>query len=135
KYLVALDGGLRTDFRYGSKVVSLDRALVALERAVGALSALQHDEVLEDDLSAQLEWLNARVLELWKERGPYPGIGPVLQALGSQRAAEIQRSVVGDLALRGIDAAEAMFAAMDGDMRPELAPYQPDLELAASEWE
>jgi exodeoxyribonuclease V alpha subunit len=134
-YLVPLDGGLRTDFRYGSMVVSLDRALVALERAVAALSAIQRDRVLEDDFTTEMEWLNARVLELWKERGPYPGIGAVLQALGAQRAAELQRSVVGDLALKGVDAAEAVFSALDGDVRPELAPYRDDLELAASEWD
>ncbi len=135
RYLVALDGGLRTDFRYGSMALALDRALVALERAVAALSALQQDRVLEDDFTTQLEWLNARVLELWKERGPYPGIGAVLQALGAQRGAELQRAAVGDLALKGVDAAAAVFSALEGDVRPELASYEGDLDRAASEWD
>jgi exodeoxyribonuclease V alpha subunit len=134
-YLVPLEGGIRTDFRYGSSALSLDRALAALEGAIAALSAIRRDKVIEDDVSAQLEWLNARVLELWRERGPYPGVGPVLVALGAPRGAEIQRTVVPELSLKGVDAARAVIDALEGEVRAELAPFDHDLALAAEEWE
>ena len=40
EFVVALDGGLRADFRYGSARLSQDRAVAVIERAIGALVAL-----------------------------------------------------------------------------------------------
>ena len=75
-YLVALDGGIRTDFRYGSSRVTLDRAVAVCERAIAALARLQSEGVLETSVERELQWLNTILLELWEDRGPYPGMAP-----------------------------------------------------------
>ena len=73
RHLVALDGGIRTDFRYGSSRVTLDRAVAVCERAIAALARLQSEACSKQASSASL-WLNTILLELWEDRGPYPGM-------------------------------------------------------------
>ncbi len=133
-YLVPLEGGIRTDFRYGSSALSVDRALAALEGAAAALASLERDGVLKLDLSADLAWLNSRILELWKERGPYPGFGAVLAAMGVSRAAELQRGLIDSLTVSGIDPMAALADALEGRVCKELAPVMKELAPAADEW-
>jgi ATP-dependent exoDNAse (exonuclease V) alpha subunit len=134
EFLVALDGGLRTDFRYGSARISQDRAVAVVERAVGALGRLEASCRLGHSLAAELEWLNKVLLELWKERGPYPGLGSLLMSLGCGRATQIQREAVPALAANGKDAAKEVFAALEGDTVDELATWANDVADAADEW-
>jgi hypothetical protein len=133
-YLVPLDGGIRSDFRYGSARIALDRCVVVVERAIAALARLKADEVLKQSVDQELAWLNERLLELWQDRGPYPGLAAVLQDLGCPRAVEIQRRVLNTLAAEGEDVADVVFAALDGDVHPALADFEDDLEEAADEW-
>lgn len=135
EFLVPLDGGLRTDFRYGSSRVSQDRAVAVVERAIAALGRLEERGALEVSVSAELEWLNRILLELWEERGPYPGLGSLLLALGCARGTQIQRDVVPALAAEGRDAAHDLFEALDGADIEAFSPFSSDLADAADEWE
>lgn len=70
----------RLDFSYASERVSHDAAitsLVACERALR--TAAKH---LPGSRSRELQWLSARLGELWKRRGPCPGLGSALEAFG-----------------------------------------------------
>ena len=133
-YLVALDGGIRTDFRYASARVALDRCVVVVERAISALRRLETDDVIKQSVAEELAWLNDRLLELWEDRGPYPGLAPLLRDLGCARAMEIQQHVLSGLAADGEDIADVVFAALDGELHPALAEFEDDLEEAADEW-
>lgn len=135
RYLAPLDGGLRTDFRYGSHVLAIDRAVTALERAISALVAVEADEVLDGDYSQQIRWLSDRLLEVWKERGPYPGLGPLLAFLGAPRAARIQSDLVQALADQGIDPGSAIFDALNGSVSDLFKDYEDDFTEARDEWE
>jgi exodeoxyribonuclease V alpha subunit len=135
EFVVALDGGLRTDFRYGSARLSQDRALAVVERAIAALGRLETSGRLEVSVAAELAWLNRILLELWKERGPYPGFGSLLLTLGCNRGTQIQRDVVPACAANGRDAAVQLFAALDGEAVPEFAAYALDVADAADEWQ
>ena len=134
QYLVPLDGGLRTDFRYGSARITNDRAVAVVERAISALARLRESGEIETSVDAELEWLNEVLLELWEERGPYPGLAPVLAALECGRASEIQARVIPALISDGRDPAEVVFDALDGNPDPALADYEDDLEDAVDEW-
>ena len=74
-YLVALDGGIRTDFRYGSSRVTLDRAVAVCERAIVHSRAAVGGRA-RNKRRAELQWLSTILLELWEDRGPYPGMAP-----------------------------------------------------------
>jgi exodeoxyribonuclease V alpha subunit len=137
KYLVALAGGIRTDFRYGSSRVSLDRALAVLEAAHACLLRTAADGVISVDLTNDVEWINERILEVWKERGPYPGLGAVLLALGCERGAHVQRTVVPALLNAGEDPAVAVFDALDGgELHPVVGEALGDeYSLVRAEWD
>ena len=72
------------EFSYVCEHVSQDGAISALLECRMALEAAR--QVLLDSTSVEqaLRWIDARISELWKLRGPYPGIGAVLTAFGVQ---------------------------------------------------
>ncbi len=66
------------EFSYGSEHVSHDTAISALLACADALRAVQG--VVEGEWETQLQWIDARLNELWQMRGPYPGLGAALKA-------------------------------------------------------
>lgn len=68
------------EFSYGSEHVSHDAAIAALltcaEKLRGAAT------VLTGDWEKPLTWIDARLSEVWKMRGPFPGFGAALTAFG-----------------------------------------------------
>lgn len=94
----------------------------------------QADGILRQGVDAELAWLNDRLLELWQDRGPYPGLAAVLHDLGCRRAMEIHQRALATLAAEGQDIAEIAFAALDGDVHPTLEEFEEDLDEAADEW-
>ena len=73
-YLVALDGGIRTDFRYGSSRVTLDRAVAVCERAMPHSAA--RSEACSKQASSGASVAQHDPARLWEDRGPYPGMAP-----------------------------------------------------------
>lgn len=137
KYLVSLDRGLRKDFRYVSAHVSTDRMVMALEAAIASLRAIQADAVLPDDFSPQIAWLEQQLRQLWQERGPYPGIGAVVEALGGAVGGSLQKRWVPGCIEKGKDPGDLLFAALEDayDTDASLAEFEDALEDARSEWE
>lgn len=134
-FVVALDSSIRSDFRYGSSPVSMDRAVAVVERSIGSLQRLQDAAVIDQSVEHELAWLNSLLLELWEDRGPYPGIAPMLMALGCARATEIQQTAVRELFAAGDDPATAIFAALDtAPMDGPLARFSSALFEAGDEW-
>ncbi|HEX4188213.1 MAG TPA: AAA family ATPase [Solirubrobacteraceae bacterium] len=134
-YLVPLDGGLRTDFRYGSSRITSDRAVAVVERAIASLARLEKDGALETSVAAELSWLNSVVLELWDDRGVYPGLPALLSVLGCSRAVEIARTVVAEIGVEGRDEAAAVFDALEGAADSRFSSFSDEIAEAAAEWE
>lgn len=70
----------REEFSYASEHVSHSSAIDALLSLAGALK--RAESFLGIDYSSRLKWIDDRMSEIWKMRGPYPGIGAVLTAFG-----------------------------------------------------
>lgn len=80
---LALSPADRTvEFSYVCEHVSQDGAISAMLECRMALEAAR--KVLPDTTSVDkaLRWIDARISELWKLRGPYPGLGAALTAFG-----------------------------------------------------
>lgn len=70
----------RAEFSYASELVSQGTAistLLAMKEALGAFSRR-----FGGTWGAQHQWIDERLGELWELRGPYPGLGSLLAALG-----------------------------------------------------
>ena len=63
-------------------------------------------DIIKQSVAGELAWLNTSLLELWEDRGPYPGLASVLHDLGCARAVEIQQRALADLVAAGEDIAE-----------------------------
>lgn len=136
KYLVTLDRGLRKDFRYVSAHVSTDRMVMALEASIASLRAIQADAALPDDFSNEIAWLEGQLRGLWVERGPYPGLGAVVAALGGEAAGTLQARWVPECVAAGRDPGELIFAALEDETETDsgLVPFEETLDDARSEW-
>lgn len=71
------------EFSYTSELVTHDGAIAALLSMDTALLRLETEVGI--DTKSQREWLHDELGRLWKVRGPYPGLGPVLTAFGLAR--------------------------------------------------
>lgn len=68
------------EFSYATEHVSPDGALSSLLVIADALQNAA--QCLEGDFSSQIEWIDHQISRLWKQRGPCPGLGSVLGAMG-----------------------------------------------------
>ncbi len=70
----------RKEFSYASEHVSSGTAIAALLSIKGALS--NYAQRFGGDWTRHLKWIDQCLGELWTLRGPYPGLGSVLCAMG-----------------------------------------------------
>ncbi|VVE20137.1 exodeoxyribonuclease V subunit alpha [Pandoraea terrigena] len=70
------------EFSYVSEHVSHDGAISSLLECRLALEAARDILQEVDSVKEALRWIDGRIAELWNMRGPYPGLGAALTALG-----------------------------------------------------
>ncbi len=83
------------EFSYGSEHVSHDTAIASLLACADALRAAQ--KVVEGDLETPLRWIDARLNELWRMRGPCPGLGAALSAFGVEQGSFVAYDIATEL--------------------------------------
>ncbi|MDR3575393.1 MAG: AAA family ATPase [Anaerolineaceae bacterium] len=71
-----------SEFSYVSEHVSQDGAISALLECRLALEAALEFLHQATSITRALRWIDARISELWKMRGAYPGLGAALNAFG-----------------------------------------------------
>lgn len=79
------------EFSYASELVTHDASIAALLAIDSALQRI-HDD-LGIDCTANRNWVHTELVRLWKVRGPYPGLGAVLTALGLPRGVFVAQAV------------------------------------------
>ncbi len=66
-------------FSYASELVDHDVAIDSLFNMASSIK--KASEILENDFTEQLKWIDKEISRLWDMRGAFPGMGPVLAAL------------------------------------------------------
>lgn len=69
-----------TEFSYATEHVGNDAAISALLTCRDALHRAA--DLVNTPIAAQESWIDAQLGRLWKRRGPFPGMGSVLAAIG-----------------------------------------------------
>lgn len=77
----------RGEFSYASEHVAPGSAIAALLSVKQALST--YTERFGGSWSSQLRWIDHRLGELWSLRGPYPGLGSILSAMGVEHGYQL----------------------------------------------
>ena len=78
---VAVDPAHMRAFSYGAELAGPDAALATLVRCLEAVRAIRSHGVVDGPWDGREEWLNRKISEVWRLRGPYPGVGAVLEAI------------------------------------------------------
>jgi hypothetical protein len=120
--LIAFAPADRTlEFSYATEHVSPDGALSALLVIADALKNAQ--TCLEGDFSKQIDWIDTQITRLWKQRGPCPGLGAVLGAMGIPYGSFVANEIVNEVGPETDPwpAVEAMLEDPEAHLSAELA--------------
>jgi hypothetical protein len=79
------------EFSYASELVTHDGAIACLLACVEALTKTKG--VLPGPWDQCIRWIDARLSELWKARGPCPGLGAALSAFGVELGTFVTRAI------------------------------------------
>ena len=80
-----------SEFSYASELVTHDGAIGALLSSAEALRKTK--DQFPGPWGQCLAWIDARLAELWKARGPCPGLGAVLSAFGVELGTFVARAI------------------------------------------
>ena len=72
----------RMPFKYGSRAVPNDDAIEVINQLISSVDYLIEIGDTTEDWEKRKDWLNSVLNELWLARGPYPGLGSLLEHLG-----------------------------------------------------
>lgn len=122
------------DFSYVGEHVSDDVALVAVERIIQSIERVKSDGLVPGDWDDSLDWLDEVLAELWRGRGPFPGMGGALQYLGFSNGTAYHRFVLTPLVKQGIDPWARLREVLDGHREPE-KDYRSGLLKAREKWQ
>ncbi|MDR7868400.1 MAG: AAA family ATPase [Sporomusaceae bacterium] len=79
-YVAYVPDHRRAQFSYAAEHVTPDGAIDSLLSISAALR--KAGAVLPESWKQQLDWIDKRLAEIWKLRGPFPGLGPALCSFG-----------------------------------------------------
>lgn len=80
--IVTPPSGHISDFSYGSELTDADVTLSVLSRALAAVRRIREHGIVAGHWQKREDWLNKQLALAWKDRGVFPGTGPMLEALG-----------------------------------------------------
>jgi len=132
--LCRVPDGAMLSFSYVAEHVSDDIAVGALERLLQSVQAVKDEGKVPGEWDRYLVWLNDVLSEVWSNRGPFPGVGSVLQFLGFEAGTAFQRQVLVPLLAKGENVWEYLLAVLDGRRTCKDRWYKPGLEQAAGRW-
>lgn len=126
--------GAMLDFSYVAEHVSDDMAVGALERLLQSVQAVKDESKVPGDWDRHLSWLNDALSEVWQNRGPFPGIGSVLQYLGCESGTAFQREVLLPVVNKGDNPWQEVEAILEGRRKCEQHRYAKALKQAGERW-
>ena len=126
--------GAMLNFSYVAEQLGDDLAVGALERLVQSVQAVKDEGKVTGDWDRHLVWLNDVLSEVWQNRGPFPGIGSVLQYLGCESGTAYHRQVLVPLLNKGENAWEYVLAILEGRKKCDQMQYAKAMKQAGVRW-
>jgi ATP-dependent exoDNAse (exonuclease V) alpha subunit len=124
------------DFSYAAEVTRADVALSTLVRCLKAVQQIRSHDIAKGPWQARENWLNARISEIWMDRGLFPGTGSALEALGLRMGT----ALVLEMRAREILSADknpwpAVIAVLTGNQPPPQEAYRKELAIIKPVWD
>ncbi|OLC61603.1 hypothetical protein AUH73_06950 [archaeon 13_1_40CM_4_53_4] len=117
--LVEVEGELDRRFKYVARQLADDDACELIERTIASIDRVDKDGFVPGDWKRSLDWLNRVLAETWRNRGPYPGLGSVIEALGVRGGTGIFRKLIQEK--HGVNLRDYVFDCLNGKEKAEWA--------------
>jgi len=122
-------------FSYAAELAPPDIALSTLVRCLDALRKVREHGVAKGPWERREEWLNAQIALAWKDRGAFPGLGPVLEALGMRLGTALTLELLSAKEiLPDGDPWPVIDAILRGNRKPPQAAYLEDIKAVRNTW-
>ena len=79
------------EFSYATEQLSYDAVISVLLQIIKALEIIK--ECIPGNWNECILWAKQRLQEVWRDRGPFPGLGSMLTAIGFQRGEVIAKEI------------------------------------------
>lgn len=122
-------------FSYAAELAPADVALSTLVRCLESVRKIREHGISKGPWERREEWLNQQIAQAWQDRGPFPGMGPVLEALGMRlgTALTLELQSSGTFAVDA-DPWPSVDAILRGKQKPPQAAYAEDLAAVRDTW-
>lgn len=122
-------------FSYAAELAPPDIALSTLVRCLEAVRKIREHGIAKGPWERREEWLNQQISQSWKDRGPFPGLGPALEALGMRLGTALALELLSSgLVKSEADPWPAVDAMLRGTQKPPQAAYEADLKATKDTW-
>ncbi len=122
-------------FSYAAELAPPDIALSTLVRCLEAVRTIRSHGIAKGPWERREEWLNTQIAAAWKDRGAFPGLGSVLEALGMRLGTALSLEMMSSNMVAADDnpwpVADAL---LRGKAKPPQRAYQPDLDAVRETW-
>lgn len=103
-------------------------------RWMRSVQAIKDENKVPGDWQRHIVWLNDVLSEIWRNRGPFPGAGSVLQFLGVEVGTAFHRQVLMPRIKKGENAWEYLLALLECKRKCDEKEYAKPLKQAAERW-
>ena len=122
-------------FSYAAELAPADIALSTLVRCLESVRKIREHGIAKGPWERREEWLNQQIAQAWQDRGPFPGLGPALEALGMR----LGTALALELRSTGTVKADAdpwptVDAILRGKRKPPQPAYAEDLKAIQETW-
>ena len=122
-------------FSYMTELVSPDIALSTLTLCLGNVRRIKAHGIAKGPWDAREDWLNEQIAAVWQERGAFPGLGSVLEAIGLRLGTALALDLFADgiVGLRD-DPWPTVDAILRNQEPSPRTAYEGDLDAVRSTW-
>lgn len=122
-------------FSYAAELAPADIALSTLVRCLESVRKIREHGIAKGPWERREEWLNQQIAQAWQDRGPFPGLGPALEALGMRLGTALALELRSSGTLKAdADPWPTVDAILRGKQRPPQPAYAEDLKAIRETW-
>ncbi|MFK0333838.1 AAA family ATPase [Rhizobium sp. NPDC090275] len=122
-------------FSYAAELAPADIALSTLIRCLEAVRKIRGHGIAKGPWERREEWLNTQIGLAWKDRGAFPGLGSVLEALGMRLGTALTLELLASGAVTSDgDPWPHIDALLRGKVKPPQPVYDADLKAVRDTW-
>lgn len=132
---VPVDAAHMRTFSYVAELAQPDIALSTLVRCLDAVRVIKSHGIAKGPWEEREAWLNERIAEAWQDRGAFPGLGPVLEALGMPLGTALALDLVSSGLVKAKDDPWPLIDDLfNGSVSPPKPAYAPHLKALRNTW-